>query len=35
MSKNNNPEKDRYYIAYGSNLNREQMGKRCPTAETV
>ena len=35
MSKNNNPEKDRYYIAYGSNLNLEQMARRCPTAEVV
>lgn len=35
MSKNNHPEKDRYYIAYGSNLNLGQMARRCPTAETV
>ena len=35
MSKNNNPEKDRYYIAYGSNLNLEQMARRCPTAGVV
>lgn len=35
MSKNNNPAKDRFYIAYGSNLNLEQMAKRCPTAEVV
>lgn len=35
MSKNNNPEKDRYYIAYGSNLNLEQMARRCPTAEVI
>lgn len=35
MSKNNHPEKGRYYIAYGSNLNLEQMARRCPTAETV
>lgn len=25
----------RYYIAYGSNLNREQMGIRCPSATAV
>lgn len=24
---------DRYYVAYGSNLNIEQMRRRCPTAE--
>lgn len=35
MSKNNNPTKDRFYIAYGSNLNLKQMVKRCPTAEVV
>ena len=27
--------KDRLYIAYGSNLNLEQMKYRCPTAEMV
>lgn len=27
--------KDRLYIAYGSNLNLEQMERRCPTAEVV
>lgn len=27
--------KDRLYIAYGSNLNLEQMAYRCPTAEVV
>lgn len=27
--------KKRYYIAYGSNLNLEQMKRRCPTAEVV
>ena len=27
--------KDRLYIAYGSNLNLEQMKRRCPTAEVV
>lgn len=27
--------KDRLYIAYGSNLNLEQMEHRCPTAEVV
>lgn len=35
MSKKNNPTKDRFYIAYGSNLNIEQMAGRCPTAEIV
>lgn len=35
MSKNYNVSKDRFYIAYGSNLNLEQMAKRCPTAEVV
>lgn len=35
MNKNNHPEKDRFYIAYGSNLNLGQMAKRCPTAEAV
>ena len=35
MSKNNNPQKDRFYIAYGSNLNLEQMARRCPAAEVV
>ena len=35
MSKNNNPTKDRFYIAYGSNLNLGQMARRCPTAEAV
>ena len=25
----------RYYIAYGSNLNMEQMGIRCPSATAV
>ena len=25
----------RYYIAYGSNLNKEQMAMRCPDAEPV
>jgi len=25
----------KYYIAYGSNLNRKQMAKRCPDAEAV
>lgn len=35
MSKSNNAAKDRFYIAYGSNLNLEQMAKRCPTAEVV
>lgn len=27
--------KDRFYIAYGSNLNLRQMRHRCPTAEIV
>ena len=27
--------KERLYIAYGSNLNLEQMAHRCPTAEAV
>ena len=35
MSKSNNVTKDRFYIAYGSNLNLGQMAKRCPTAEVV
>ena len=35
MSKSNNVTKDRFYIAYGSNLNLGQMAKRCPTAQTV
>lgn len=35
MSKNNNPERDRFYIAYGSNLNLGQMARRCPTAEII
>lgn len=35
MSKNYNVSKHRFYIAYGSNLNLEQMAKRCPTAEAV
>lgn len=29
------PDKERLYIAYGSNLNLEQMRRRCPTAEVV
>jgi len=28
-------EGKRYYIAYGSNLNKDQMGKRCPNAKAV
>lgn len=35
MSKNNNPAKDKFYIAYGSNLNLKQMARRCPTAKAV
>lgn len=27
--------KEKFYIAYGSNLNLEQMEHRCPTAEVV
>ena len=27
--------KDRYYFAYGSNMNLEQMKYRCPAAEDV
>ena len=27
--------KTRYYIAYGSNLNVEQMKRRCPSARIV
>lgn len=27
--------KERFYIAYGSNLNLDQMAMRCPTAEIV
>lgn len=27
--------KEKLYIAYGSNLNREQMARRCPTAQVV
>lgn len=30
-----NPKKTKLYIAYGSNLNLEQMRRRCPTAEVV
>ena len=26
---------DRLYIAYGSNLNLDQMKRRCPTAEVI
>ena len=26
---------DRYYFAYGSNMNLEQMKYRCPAAEVV
>ncbi len=26
---------EKYYLAYGSNLNREQMGYRCPNARPV
>lgn len=29
------PDKKRLYVAYGSNLNLEQMGWRCPTAKVV
>ena len=27
--------KDKYYLAYGSNLNKEQMKHRCPGAEPI
>ena len=27
--------KGKFYLAYGSNLNLEQMKRRCPTAEVV
>ena len=27
--------KQRLYIAYGSNLNLEQMARRCPTAKVI
>lgn len=30
-----NKQKTRLYIAYGSNLNREQMARRCPTAKII
>lgn len=32
---NSKPKQGRLYVAYGSNLNLEQMARRCPTAETV
>jgi len=32
-SKNQNPSKKRYYIAYGSNLSVAQMAVRCPGAK--
>lgn len=35
MSRSNYPEKDRFYIAYGSNINLEQMAIRCPTAKVI
>lgn len=28
-------EKRKKYIAYGSNLNLEQMARRCPTAKVI
>lgn len=28
-------KKEKLYIAYGSNLNLEQMAHRCPTAQVV
>lgn len=34
-SNNSHKQKERLYIAYGSNLNLEQMAQRCPTAEIV
>jgi len=30
-----NMQKEKYYIAYGSNLNLPQMKQRCPTAKVV
>ncbi len=35
MRKNNSLIKDRFYIAYGSNLNLKQMARRCPAAKVV
>ena len=35
MSTSSNVAKGKFYIAYGSNLNLEQMARRCPTAEVV
>lgn len=32
---NQNREKRKKYIAYGSNLNLEQMARRCPTARVI
>lgn len=32
MKQEKNQKKDRFYVAYGSNLNLEQMARRCPTA---
>lgn len=32
---NKNAQKERLYIAYGSNLNLSQMAGRCPTAEVA
>jgi len=29
------PKKPRLYIAYGSNLNLDQMARRCPTSEMI
>lgn len=35
MGMKKNAEKRKRYIAYGSNLNLEQMARRCPTAKAV
>ncbi|MEY8377971.1 DUF5049 domain-containing protein [Lachnospiraceae bacterium 56-18] len=35
LSNNASKQKERLYIAYGSNLNLGQMAQRCPTAEIV
>lgn len=35
LSSEENIESERYYLAYGSNLNKEQMLYRCPSSELV
>lgn len=35
MNSKTRRKKERLYIAYGSNLNLEQMAGRCPTAEVI